>query len=144
MFFCHELGGHCPQGELSAPGGRLSCLNENITPHLALEKLQQLRLVTVAGLLDRREISNHSLEGEWLGGGGGKWLALRDVILGPRGIDRRARTDWTSLFPLSKRLLVRRVGCCAVPRCSACDGWRTKQSYAAKCTVLGEVRLGNH
>ena len=67
MFFCHDLGGHCPLEELSAPGGRLSCLNEKITPHLALETLQQLRLETVAGLLDRREMSNHSLEGEWLG-----------------------------------------------------------------------------
>ena len=64
MFFCHELGGHCLLEELSAPGGRLSCLNEKKTPHLAL---QQLRLETVAGLLYRREMSSHSFKGEWLG-----------------------------------------------------------------------------
>ena len=66
LFFFHELGGHYPLEELSAPGGRLSCLNENITPRLALETLQQLPLETVAGLPDRRKMSNYSLEGEWL------------------------------------------------------------------------------
>ena len=79
MSFCHQLFGHCPLEELSAPEGRLSCLSEKIPPHLALETSQQVRFETVAGLLDCREMSDHSLEEEWLGG---KWFVLRDVIWG--------------------------------------------------------------
>ena len=44
----------------------MSYLNGKLTPHLELEMLQQLRLETEAGLLDSREMSSHSLEGEWL------------------------------------------------------------------------------
>ena len=42
IFFCHELGGHCPLEELSAPKGQLSCLREKITPDLASETLQHI------------------------------------------------------------------------------------------------------
>ena len=65
-FFCRELSGHCPREEPSAPG-QLSPLSERMTPHLALETLQQPGLKTVAGVLDVREMSNHSIEGEFSG-----------------------------------------------------------------------------
>ena len=78
MFFFRELSGHFPRAEVSAPGRRLSCLGEKITPHLALETLPQLRLETTADHLDRRQISNTRLMENGLGG---KWGALRDVTL---------------------------------------------------------------
>ena len=90
--------------------------HEGLTPHLALETLQQLQLETAAGHLDRREMSNHSLEGEWLG---------RQVVcatwrdLGPGGADWVARTECISLFPWSQRSLLQRVVWCAVPRRSS-------------------------
>ena len=99
-------------------GHRADIKNKSNTPvglHFNTKghQLRQHRLETVAGLLDCREMSNHLLEGEWLGIQV-KWFALHGVTWARKALTGSPEMD------VSRFSFVPTVACMAscVLRCS--------------------------
>ena len=78
---------------------------------------------------------------------GGKWFALRDVTWGWEALTQAGSHELNvpRFFLCRNGRLYGELGAAIFPGVQpVTDGGQLIQRYAAKCTVLGEVRLGSH
>ena len=90
----------------------MSCLNEKITPHLALETLQQLRLETELAF---RIVEKCPIIRLKKNGFGGKWFALHDVIWGREALTGGNELNVPRFFPCRNSCLYGELGAALFP-----------------------------